>query len=531
MSRLQTDNLLSAGSLWGLIEARTQATPDALFAVDDQDRELTFREYRDACLKAAAGFAARGVSEGTPVSWMLPTWFESMILVGALARLGAVQNPILPIYRHKEVGFIASQFGTKLLILPPANPKFDYPQMGSDLAADRPGMEVMVCDQILPDGDPATLPPAPAETTPADAPVRWVFYSSGTTSDPKGARHTDLTLDASARGMASCLHLDESDRIALVFPFTHVGGIGWLGSVLASGAAFIVVPAFDAKTTPVVLARHGVTQATAGTAFHQAYLAAQRARVAAGDASPLFPEVRTFPGGGAPKPPQLHTEIRDEMGGVGIVSGYGMTECPIMTMAAVGDSQEALAHTEGKASPPEVSFRLVTLEGKEAAIGEEGEIRVKAPQLCRGYLDESLNEKAFDEKGFFHTGDLGHLDAEGFLTITGRLKDVIIRKGENISAKEIEDLLYEHAAIEDVAVIGIPDPATGERACAVVQTATGESPIGFDTMVEYLKGRGLMLQKIPEQLEVLDVIPRNATGKIDKKGLRETYEDSQRPTR
>jgi non-ribosomal peptide synthetase component E (peptide arylation enzyme) len=202
-----------------------------------------------------------------------------------------------------------------------------------------------------------------------------------------------------------------------------------------------------------------------------------------------------------------------------------------MTMAAVGDSQEALAHTEGKASPPEVAFRLVTLEGKEAAIGEEGEIRVKAPQLCRGYLDESLNEKAFDEKGFFHTGDLGHLDAEGFLTITGRLKDVIIRKGENISAKEIEDLLYEHAAIEDVAVIGIPDPATGERACAVVQTATGESPIGFDTMVEYLKGRGLMLQKIPEQLEVLDVIPRNATGKIDKKGLRETYKDSQRPTR
>ena len=269
MSRLQTDNLLSAGSLWGLIEARTEATPDALFAVDDQDRELTFREYRDACLKAAAGFASRGLSEGTPVSWMLPTWFESMILVGALARLGAVQNPILPIYRHKEVGFIATQFGTKLLILPPANPKFDYPQMGADLAADRPGMEVMVCDQVLPDGDPATLPPAPANTTPADAPVRWVFYSSGTTSDPKGARHTDLTLDASARGMASCLHLDESDRIALVFPFTHVGGIGWLGSVLASGAAFIVVPAFDAKTTPEVLARHGVTQATAGTAFHR----------------------------------------------------------------------------------------------------------------------------------------------------------------------------------------------------------------------------------------------------------------------
>lgn len=533
MSRLRTDNLLDAGSLWGLIEKRAAATPDGLLAVDERDRRMTFGEYRDACERAAAGLAGRGIGRDSAVSWMLPTWFESMVLVGALARLGAVQNPILPIYRHKEVGFISKQFGTSLLIVPPANPKFDFPQMGADIAAERAAegnqMEVMVCDQQLPEGDPATLPPAPAETGYDDAPVRWVFYSSGTTSDPKGARHTDLTLYASARGMASCLHLDETDRVALVFPFTHVGGIGWLGSVLAAGSAFIVVPAFDAKSTPEVLARHGVTQATAGTAFHQAYLAAQRARKAGGDDSPLFPSVRTFPGGGAPKPPQLHHEIREEMGGVGIVSGYGMTECPIMTMAAVGDPGEALAHTEGKASPPEVEFRLVTLDDREAGVGEEGEVRVKAPQLCRGYLDESLNEKAYDEKGFFRTGDLGHLDRDGFLTITGRLKDVIIRKGENISAKEVEDLLYEHPSIEDVAVIGIPDVDTGERACAVVQTASGAEAIGFDAMVSYLRERGLMVQKIPEQLEVLDTVPRNATGKIDKKGLRETYKDSPRP--
>ncbi|MFP6662858.1 MAG: AMP-binding protein [Deltaproteobacteria bacterium] len=531
MSRLKTENLLAAGSLWGLIEKRAAATPDALFAVDENDRELTFQGYRDACERAAAGLMAHGVATGTHVSWMLPTWFESMVLVGALARLGAVQNPILPIYRHKEVGFIAQQFDTKLLILPPANEKFDYPQMGQDLQAERKGMAVLVCDHALPEGDPAALPAKPAETNDADAPMRWVFYSSGTTADPKGALHTDLTLYASARGMAACLHLDPSDRVALVFPFTHVGGIGWLGSVLASGAAFIVVPAFNAKTTPEVLARHGVTQATAGTAFHQAYLAAQRARRAAGDDSPLFAQVRSFPGGGAPKPPQLHTELREEMGGVGIVSGYGMTECPIMTMAAITDPAEALANTEGKASPPEVEFRIVTLAGPDAGLGEEGEIRVKAPQLCRGYLEESLNEKAWDEKGFFHTGDLGHLDADGFLTITRRLKDVIIRKGENISAKEVEDLLYEHELVEDVAVIGVPDADTGERACAIVQTPAGKEALGFAAMVAWLKGRGLMNQKIPEQLEVLALVPRNATGKIDKKGLRETYKDSPRPPR
>jgi len=170
-----------------------------------------------------------------------------------------------------------------------------------------------------------------------------------------------------------------------------------------------------------------------------------------------------------------------------------------------------------------MQIEIVRLDGEPAAEGEEGEILVKGPQLCRGYLDASLDAAAFDEEGFFRTGDLGRLDAEGFLTITGRLKDVIIRKGENISAKEVEDLLYEHEKVADVAVIGLPDPNTGERCCAVVEPRDPDLPLGFDEMVAFLKSRDLMLQKIPEQLESIGVLPRNPTGKVLKHELRERY--------
>jgi cyclohexanecarboxylate-CoA ligase len=148
---------------------------------------------------------------------------------------------------------------------------------------------------------------------------------------------------------------------------------------------------------------------------------------------------------------------------------------------------------------------------------------VRAPQQCLGYWDASLDAAAFDEQGFFRTGDLGHLDAEGFLTITGRLKDVIIRKGENISAKEVEDLLYQHPRVADVAVIGLPDPASGERACAVVVCRDASRPLRLEEMAEFLRSRDLMVQKIPEQLELVAELPRNPTGKVLKHELRRIY--------
>ncbi len=206
---------------------------------------------------------------------------------------------------------------------------------------------------------------------------------------------------------------------------------------------------------------------------------------------------------------------------MGIVSGYGLTEAPIVVMATTLDPDQKLADTEGRPTPG-VDLIVVGLDGRRAGPGEEGEIRLKGPQVIRGYLDPSLDADAFDGDGYFRTGDLGVVDAEGYVTITGRLKDVIIRHGENISAKEVEDLLYSHPAVADVAVIGLPDPKTGERACAVVALIEGHA-LPFDEMAAYLKEQGLRTQAIPEQLEVVDVVPRNPAGKILKHNLRERF--------
>jgi len=508
-----------ARSLWELIERRVAETPDATMAVDEDGRTLTFREYHDAAERAAAGLAELGVGEGTPVSWALPTWLESLVLVGALARLGAVQNPILPIYRHREVGFVTKQTGAKLLIVPSTWKGFDYEGMAREIAAEQPGLEVLVVDRKLPDADPVSLPPAaPPASSPEDAPVRWAFYTSGTTADPKGAQHTDRTIMASAYGMTLALAIQPEDVSALVFPFTHIGGIGWLFSSMMVGFKTIVIEAFDPTATIAVMQREGVTLAGAGTPFHMAYLAAQRQN----PGEPLFPKARAYPGGGAAKPVQLHYDVKKELGGVGVVSGYGLTECPILSMAAVGDPDVKLAETEGRTTPG-VEVKVVKLDGSVAEAGEEGEIRVTGPMLFRGYVDPSLDADAFDGDGWFRTGDLGFRDADGYIAITGRLKDVIIRKGETISAKEVEDLLFTHPGIDDVAVIGLQDDASGERACAIVVPADKEAPPNLEDVFDFCTKAGLMTQKIPEQLEIVDVLPRNATGKVLKHELRKQY--------
>ena len=510
---------VDGGSLWELVERRAEATPDALAAVDEDGRSLTWADTKAEAERAAAGLARIGIGAGDVVSWQLPTWLEAKLLVLALARLGAIQNPMLHIYREREVGFIVRQATSKLLVVPSEWGGFDFEAMAHGIATQIEGeggsLQVLVADKALPQGDPATLPPPPDPSVDA---VRWYFYTSGTTADPKGAQHTDRTILASALGMNSCLEVTDADRNAVVFPFTHIGGIGWLFSALAVGFPTVYIERFDPARTIALIQEHEVTMAGAGTPFHMAYLAAQRQQ----PDTKLFPSVRVYCGGGAPKPPQLHYDIKAEMGGVGVVSGYGLTEAPIIAMGTVNDTDEQLANTEGKATPG-VQLRAVTLEGKEAGIGEEGEIRAKAPQMMKGYLDSSLDAEAFDDDGWFRTGDLGRIDAEGMVMITGRVKDIIIRNMENVSAKEVEDVLFASPDVADVAVIGVPDPKTGERVCAVVVPADAANPVTFDAMVAWCRERGLMNQKLPERLEIVDALPRNPTGKVLKFELRDRF--------
>ena len=227
-------------TLWELICARAELTPDKRMAIDERDRTMTFGEYRAWTERVAAGLAARGIGAGTNVSWVLPSRFEAMVLAAALSRLGAVQNPILPIYRTREVGFIARQSNCSAIVVPGTFRGFDYVPMVTEATAGL-DVDIIVADPDLPEGDPATLPPF----EPGFDEPRWLFYSSGTTADPKGAKHSDHSLSASNLGMQWSMEVVPDDKAAVVFPITHVGGVLWLFNTMQTGVELLVVEVFS----------------------------------------------------------------------------------------------------------------------------------------------------------------------------------------------------------------------------------------------------------------------------------------------
>jgi cyclohexanecarboxylate-CoA ligase len=526
---MTTTSITGATTIWELVERRAEATPDRTMFIDAADRCLTFGEFRDRAATVAAGLAARGVGDGSAVSWQLPSRIDTIVLSAALARLGAVQNPIIHLYREREVGFALRQTGSSLFVVPGTWRGTDYAALAERALAatpagdGAPSPELLVADDGLPEGDPATLPPARAGTEPDAERVRWIYYTSGSTADPKGARHTDQTLIAAGLGLAAALQVSADDVGSIAFPFAHIAGPDYLVTMLVVGFPAVVVEAFSAPDVLPLFRRHGVTLVGGSTAFYVAYLAEQRKQPGV----PILPTLRLMAGGGAPKPPEIHFEVRDEIGGRGVVHGYGMTEVPMIANGSPTDTDEQLANTDGR--PVEgAEVRIVGLDGRPAAQGAEGEIRVRGPMVCRGYTDPELTRDAFDEEGFFRTGDLGALRGDGHLVVTGRLKDVIVRKGENVSAVEVESVLYRHPKVAEVAVIGLPDPDRGERVCAVVQLAEGAGPLDLAEVADFCRQAGLMTQKIPEQLEVRTDWPRSGTGKIVKKALREEYADPPR---
>jgi acyl-CoA synthetase (AMP-forming)/AMP-acid ligase II len=500
-------------TLWELLARRAAGHPDTVLLEDDRDRTLTAAEWLRRSEQVAAGLRRMGVKEDTVVSWQLPTSIEACVLVMALARLSAVQNPVIPLLRRREVGFIVDQIRSELLIIPRVWRNFDYAAMGADIAADS-GVNVLVVDDGLPQGDPADLPPPPSSD--GDL-VRHIYYSSGSTADPKGARHTDRSVMHAATGTILGYAVNAGDCVPIPFPYTHIGGMAMTVASLYIGCRLLLIEIFDPKQSPLVMSRKGATLLGSAVPFYHAYLQAQREH----GPEPLFPRVKAFSGGGAPKPPELYYEMK-QVFGVGIVSSWGLTEFPIASAGTLDDSDDDLAHTEGRMVPG-VQLRVVSQDEREHEPGEEGELRLMGPQGCKGYVDSSLDADAFDTKGFFRTGDLGIVGPRGHVQITGRIKDIIIRNAENISAQEIEDVLYEHPKVADVAVVGVPDPATGERACAIVVLAEEVESLTLAELGEYCRAHQLANQKIPERLEIVDQLPRNALGKILKRELRATF--------
>jgi acyl-CoA synthetase (AMP-forming)/AMP-acid ligase II len=489
-------------TFWELLATAAADHPDRVVVSDDHGRSLTTTQLRDEAERVAAGL---GAGPGDVVSWQLPTVLESVVVLCALARVGAVQNPIIPILRKREVGLITTAVSTTLLVVPEVWRGFDHGAMGREIGGfDVLGLELegeVGPDLRLPTGDPSTLPAPPTSGTEG----RWIYFSSGTTSDPKGARHTDESLMASAQGMEQHLGFGDGDVYPIAFPFSHIGGIGMLVAAVRSGGNLVLFDTFDPATTGERMAAHRPTILGSALPFFRVYLDAQRRH----GAEPLFPDLRTCTAGGAPTPPELAREIVEGFGIRGVVQSWGLTEFPIATAARPDDPPEVLVETIGKPTPG-VSLRVV-----------DGELRVKGPQCFLGYVDPALDLEAFDEEGWFRTGDLGFVDDDGNVHITGRLKDIIIRNAENISASEIEDVLLRHPDIADVAVIGVPDVRTGERVVAVVVPEAGAT-VTMEAIATHCRELELARQKTPEQLEVVDQLPRNPMGKVLKQSLKDS---------
>jgi cyclohexanecarboxylate-CoA ligase len=492
----------SPETFWKLVSDAAAASPGRVLLADDHGRSLTTAGLRDAAERVAAGLPA---GPGTVVSWQLPTTIEAVVLLAALARLGAVQNPVIPILREREVGLITKAVGTELFITAEKWRGFGHAAMARDLGLDVIGLD-LESDAggglRLPASDPAALPPPPDS---ADG-CRWLYFTSGTTADPKGARHSDETVMASARGMTDRLGFGDGDVYPVAYPVTHIGGMTMTTAALLGGGRLLLLDTWDPATTPERVARHRPTILGTAQPFFRAYLDAQRRH----GAEPLYPALRTCAAGGAPTAPELLRELVEVFGIRGVVNAWGLTEFPVATSPAPDDPPRVLAHTVGRPCPG-VQARLV-----------DGELRLKGPQCFLGYTDPAHDAAAFDDQGWFRTGDLGEIDSDGNVRITGRLKDIIIRNAENISALEIADLLLRHPRIADAAVIGLPDGLTGERVCAVVVPKPG-CTITLAEVAAHCRAEGMARQKHPEQLEIADALPRNAMGKILTQQLRNRF--------
>jgi acyl-CoA synthetase (AMP-forming)/AMP-acid ligase II len=428
------------------------------------------------------------------VAWQLPSHANAAVLMLALARMAVVQAPVLHLYREREVRAAVEVAAADVLLV-------DESTAGSAPAGIRTVVVPADLVERLRGVDAANL--APTETRSESS---WVYFTSGTTGRPKAVRHTDATLLSASQGYVAHLgvgsHPDEVGTIA--FPIAHIGGMVYLACALLGDFPVLLVPKVTAEGLPRLIAEHGVTVTGASTAFYQMLLAAQ---TAAPTKDLLMPSLRMLIGGGAACPPEVHRAVRQHLR-VPIVHAYGMTEAPMVCVSEITDSDEQLANSSGRPIP-----------GSAVRVSASGEIELCGDNLTPGYVDAEDWLRTTTEDGWFRTGDRGRLRADGRIVLTGRTKDLIIRKGENIAPDEIENELLAHPLVDEIAVLGQPDQLRGELVCAVVRRSARHRDVTLAELCTFLDERGLMKQKWPERLVVVDEFPLTGLGKVAKAEL------------
>jgi cyclohexanecarboxylate-CoA ligase len=507
-------------TLWHAFAGTAARHPERVALVDGAHR-IAFSELarRAECL--AGGLARLGIAAGDVVAAQLPNWWETAVVLLAAARLGAVANPVLPIARERELRYVLGASRARVAFIPGALRDCDHRGLVAALRPELPALEHVVTVRADPGGDMtafATLAGSePAATSPpADAAaIALLMYTSGTTADPKGVLHSHETLLAEARSLGPVHGITSADVVLMPSPLTHVSGL--LHAVVlpaVHGTGAVLMERWDAGEALALIARERVTYMVGAPTFLRDL--AHHPRLGDHDVSSL----RLFSCGGADVDPTL---VREAAARLGCVAKrvYGSTEFPTVATTGPDDPPERRVDSEGRPIGA-AEIRLVDEEDRAVGAGVEGEVLARGPELFLGYHDPVLNAEAFTPDGWFRTGDLGTVDAAGYLRITGRKKDIIIRKGENISAREVEDLLAGHPAIAEVAVVGLPDEAAGEIACAAVRLRPNAASPTLAQLSDHLLAQGLSKRKLPERLEVVADFPRTSSGKILKRVLRET---------
>jgi len=505
-------------------------TPDktAIVAVRTEtgvEARLTYRELHRLSDLVALSLGERGLGRGDVVSFQLPNWWEFSVLHLACLKIGAVSNPLMIIFRERELGFMLGLAEAKVLVVPSRFRGFDYSAMAQAVRQNLPALcHLFVVGGAGESAFETLLTPRGGEAdrgrlherrlSPDD--VIQLLYTSGTTGEPKGVMHTSNTMLSNLAPFAERLHLGADDVIHMPSPMAHQLGFMY-GLVLPVmlGASAVLQDVFVAEEMVRELTQEGATFTMAATPFLNDLVEYVERKGAA------TPSLRVFVSAGAPIPRALVTKARHVLGAA-VVSAWGMSENGAVTTTTPGDPEEKSTTTDGRALPG-MEVRVVDANRQAVGPGDEGQLQVRGCSNFVGYLKRPELGKT-DAEGWFDTGDLARMDADGYIRISGRSKDIIIRGGENIPVVEVENLLFKHPAISGVAIVGYPDPRLGERACAFVTLREGAA-LAFEEMVSYLKAQKMASQYIPERLELVQELPRTPSGKIQKFKLRELARD------
>ena len=515
------------------LDACVANCPDklALTAVQAESGTVTRFTYRELAAMAdrvAVGLARLGVGRNDIVACQLPNWWQFTVTYLACSRIGAVMNPLMHIFRERELSFMLKHGEAKVLIVPKLFRGFDYEAMVTALQPSLPDLQHIVVVNGEGNNSFEALLSGPAwelsgeadailsTDRPGPDDVTQLIYTSGTTGEPKGVMHTANTVMANIIPYAQRLHLGERDVVLMASPMAHQTGFmyGLMMPIMLKASA-VLLDIWEPLKAIDLIRTESATFTMASTPF----LTDLAKNVA--DSGKTVPTLATFLCAGAPIPGPLVEQARAVLG-TKIVSAWGMTENGAVTLIKLDDDDERAFTTDG-CPLPGVELKVIDVDGASLPPGQPGRLLLRACSNFGGYLKRP-QWNATDAEGWFDTGDLASIDELGYVRITGRSKDVIIRGGENIPVVEIEALLYRHPAIAMAAIVAYPDERLGERACAVVVPQAGQS-IDLPSIVEFMKSQKVAVQYIPERLIVRDAMPSTPSGKIQKFKLREMLRD------